>query len=310
MSTLPVIAAVDGSPDSDRALRWAAGEAGRRGVPLEVVHIWPYVTKMQPVTPDAVVPVSVPTEDEDPVLNAARQLLESLPDGPPELRRRTIGGDPGHDLPELGAQAALLVLGSRGRGGFASLLLGSNGLACAARAASPVVVVPRPADETDEAAEERAEGAGGDGRPYGRIALGLAPSPEANAATGYAFEAAARSGAVLQVVSGYPEPVTLASAYEFVLPYERETAEFAASLKHEVSAHLAPHRERHPEVEVEVRAEPGDAAGQLVDASQAADLVVVARRRRRLTIGHHLGSVAHAVLLHSACPVAVVPDSD
>ncbi|MEV0264975.1 universal stress protein [Streptomyces sp. NPDC050617] len=299
MSTLPVIAAADGSPDSDRALRWAAGEARRRGVPLDVVHIWPYVTKMQPVTPDAVVPVGVPKEGEDPVLNAARELVASLPDGPPELRLRTIGGDPGHDLPELGAEAALLVLGSRGRGGFASLLLGSNGLACAARAASPVVVVPRPGDD-----DARGEG------PYGRVTLGLAPSPEANAATGYAFEAAARSGSKLQVVSGYPEPVTLASAYEFVLPYERETAEFAASLKHEVSVHLAPHRERHPEVEVEVRVEPGDAAGQLVDASRDADLVVVARRRRRLTIGHHLGSVAHAVLLHSACPVAVVPDSD
>lgn len=56
-------------------------------------------------------------------------------------------GTPSTVLPGLGEDAQLMVLGSRGRGrgGFAGLLLGSNGLACANRAACPVVVVPRPA---------------------------------------------------------------------------------------------------------------------------------------------------------------------
>ncbi|MYS78619.1 universal stress protein, partial [Streptomyces sp. SID5926] len=56
-------------------------------------------------------------------------------------------GVPGALLPELGADAQLLVLGSRGRGGFAGLLLGSNGMAAARDAQCPVVVVPRPGRE-------------------------------------------------------------------------------------------------------------------------------------------------------------------
>ncbi|MYR57517.1 universal stress protein, partial [Streptomyces sp. SID625] len=61
-----------------------------------------------------------------------------------------LDGLPGALLPELGATARLLVLGSRGRGGFRSLLLGSNGLAAARDAECPVVVVPRPGREVDD----------------------------------------------------------------------------------------------------------------------------------------------------------------
>ncbi|MFF7160192.1 universal stress protein [Streptomyces sp. NPDC008086] len=67
-------------------------------------------------------------------------------------------------------------------------------------------------------------------------------------------------------------------------------------------------RERSPGVSLCKRAVEGSARKVLLDASRDADLVVVGARRRPGHIGLHLGRVAHAVLLHSACPVAVVPE--
>jgi nucleotide-binding universal stress UspA family protein len=73
---------------------------------------------------------------------------------------------------------------------------------------------------------------------------------------------------------------------------------------------LAPYRERHPDVPIQLVPAAGDAAGHLVAASRDADLVVVGRHRRRLLSPvRMMGSVTHAVLLHAASPVAVVPPS-
>jgi nucleotide-binding universal stress UspA family protein len=71
---------------------------------------------------------------------------------------------------------------------------------------------------------------------------------------------------------------------------------------------LESHRARPPAVRAEAVPVPGDAAGALVNASQDAELTVVGRHRRRLLApARMLGSVTHAVLLHAASPVAVVP---
>lgn len=71
---------------------------------------------------------------------------------------------------------------------------------------------------------------------------------------------------------------------------------------------LAPYRGRHPDVRADTHAVPGDAAGNLVASSKDADLIVVGRHRRRLLApARMMGSVTHAVLLHAAAPIAVVP---
>ncbi|WP_244217725.1 universal stress protein, partial [Streptomyces carpinensis] len=84
---------------------------------------------------------------DDPVLDGARAHLAGRTDPGTDVEYVALDGLPGALLPELGADAQLLVLGSRGRGGFASLLLGSSGLAAARDAECPVVVVPRPGRE-------------------------------------------------------------------------------------------------------------------------------------------------------------------
>jgi nucleotide-binding universal stress UspA family protein len=297
--TLPVIVAVDGSPDSERALRWAVNAARRRSAPLQVVHVWPFATTARAAAAES--------GTGDPVIDELRAKLAGEPELP-DVEFRSLSGLTGNLLPALGSEARLLVLGSRGRGGFASLLLGSNGMACAAQAACPVVVVPRPDRHGARLGED------GEVRPAAvrQVSLGIdasADAPGASSSIGFAFEEASRRGARLRVVSGYAWPTPVPAAFEYVAVYETTQQQYEDALARQLTQVLAPHRGRHPEVEVEVLLRDVDAAGQLVEASKESDLVVVARHRRRLPVGRRLGSVAHAVLLHAVCPIAVVPDA-
>ncbi|MEU0005574.1 universal stress protein [Streptomyces sp. NPDC006314] len=294
MSTAPVIAAVDGSQDSIRALDWALATARRRGAPLRVVHVRQYAAWGQ-----ADVLVAGPSEAEgDPVLDEVRTRLADHAEEQ-AVEYVALEGVPGAVLPELGLDAQLLVLGSRGRGGFASLLLGSNGLAAARDAECPVVVVPPPGRQVH-----------GDGpaEPGPRVVVGLhADSPD-EAVLAFAFAEAALRTARVQVIAAYPWPVQMWSAPGQLVPplidqdaVEHETRVLAEGF-------LAPHRKRHPGVRADAEALPGDAAGHLVAASRDAELVVVGRHRRRLLApARMMGSVTQAVLLHAASPIAVVP---
>ncbi|MFF3912258.1 universal stress protein [Streptomyces sp. NPDC001852] len=294
MSTAPVIAAVDGSDDSLRALEWAFDAARRRAAPLRVVHVRQYAAWGQADVLVAAPPQAV----GDPVLDDVHSRLADR-GAEPVVEYVALEGVPGAVLPELGADAQLLVLGSRGRGGFASLLLGSNGLAAARDAECPVVVVPRPGRQVH-----------GDGpaEPGPRVVAGLhADSPD-EAALALAFTEAALRGARVQVIAAYPWPVQTWSAPGQLVPPQIDQAAVENETRALAEGFLAPHRERHPEVRADVEALPGDAAGHLVAASKDAELVVVGRHRRRLLApARMMGSVTQAVLLHAASPVAVVP---
>lgn len=294
MSTQPVVAAVDGSEDSLRALEWALDAARRREAPLRVVHVRQYAPWAQP----EVLAAGPPDPDEDPVLDQVRAHLAKEA-ALPAVEYVALEGAPGALLPEAGATARLLVLGSRGRGGFASLLLGSNSLSAARDTECPVVVVPRSRGEDGGAAPS------GSGRP---VVVGLhADSPD-EATLAFAFAEAALRGVRLRIVAAYPWPLQT-----WMLPGEMPPPEIDQdAVEHETrtlaEGFLAAHRERHPGVTAETDVLPGDAAGHLVEASQDAELVVVGRHRRRLLApARMMGSVTQAVLLHAASPVAVVP---
>ncbi|WP_250401788.1 universal stress protein [Streptomyces cellostaticus] len=294
MSTAPVIAAVDGSDDSGRALEWAVDAARRRAAPLRAVHVRQYAAWGQA---DVLV-AGPPDAAGDPVLDEVRALLRDRADAP-TAEYVAVEGVPGAVLPELGADAELLVLGSRGRGGFASLLLGSNSLAAARDADCPVVIVPRPGREVHE---------GAPAAPGPRVVVGLhADSPD-GAGLEFAFTEAALRHARVQVIAAYPWPAQTwpAPAQTVPPPVDQDAVEHET--RSLVEGFLAPHRERHPGVGTEVQVLPGDAAGHLVAASARAALVVIGRHRRRLLApARMMGSVTQAVLLHAACPIAVVP---
>ncbi|WP_328773671.1 universal stress protein [Streptomyces sp. NBC_00286] len=295
MSTLPVIAAVDGSDDSLRALEWAFDAARMRGAPLCVVHVRQYAPWATP----EVLPAAPPEPDEDPVLRGVRTRLESRTERP-ATEYAVLEGAPAAVLPELGSAAQLLVLGSRGRGGFASLILGSNSMAAARDAECPVVVVPRPGRQVH---------ANGPAEPGPRVVVGLHVDGPDEASLAFAFAEAARRAARVHVVAAYAWPLQMwAVPGDFITTSTIDQQAIETGTRTLADGFVAPHRERHPDVRVDVQVAPGDAAGHLVAASQDADLMVVGRHRRRLLAPiRMIGSVTQAVLLHAASPVAVVP---
>ncbi len=139
-----VVVGVDGSEAATRALRWAAEDARRRGALLRVVLAWEYPPRAVGgagwIVPDEAMladQAAVMERRLDDVLAAAAPLLEGL-----ELERRVVHGAPVPALLEAAAHADLLVLGTRGHGGFVGLLLGSVSQQCAHHAPCPVVIVP------------------------------------------------------------------------------------------------------------------------------------------------------------------------
>lgn len=305
MSTAPVIAAVDGSDDSLRALDWAVDAARRRGTSLRVVHVRQYAAWGQP---DVLV-AGEPDGPGDPVLDEVRDRLRTGT-GEPAAEYVALEGAPTALLPQLGADAQLLVLGSRGRGGFASLLLGSNGLAAARDAACPVVVVPRPGRGGGTSHAFRAVGEHEElpAAPAPRVVVGVDVDSPDDATLAFAFMEAAGRDALLQVIAAYPWPVQSWAAAGGIVPPAVDQDEVEHETRTLAEGFLAPHLKNHPDVRTQILAPPGDAAGLLVSASSDADLVVVGRHRRHpLAPARMMGSVTQAVLLHAAAPVAVVP---
>ena len=137
---------IDGSHDAHRALEWAMREAAARHVPLTVVTVhevavsgWTGQPIIFPVDQADVEKVRQAVEEM--VAKAAGQLGESQP---ASVTVRAVNGFPAQELIEASRDADLLVVGSRGGGGFARLMLGSISQKVVHHAHCPVVVVPGP----------------------------------------------------------------------------------------------------------------------------------------------------------------------
>ncbi|MFE5808260.1 universal stress protein [Streptomyces sp. NBC_01232] len=308
MSNTPVIAAVDGSDHSLRALEWARAEAVRHGSGLLVAHVLPDHAQLYAGRRASLHDSSQPAEFADPVRDWILALLgdgSRLPEG---VTYEALEGSVPEALRVIGSQARVLVMGSRGRGGFASLLLGSSSRAVASTAACPVVVVPH--------AERSAEADADAQQSAGRVVLGLHAAETPDDVLAFAFTEAAVRGTTVQVVSAYaipPSPTLMIDSPFAVIPPEGladggDGVPAEREMLRSQTERLAPLRERFPDVPVEQAAVPGDPAGRLVTASRAAALVVVGRHHpRRTAMSLPIGSVAHAVLHHAHGPVAVVP---
>ncbi len=140
-----IVVGVDGSSHSDAALRWALREARAHGAALRVVTAWhyPYTTDISGMAPMTVAGMNV-AEDARKLQDKALEdalLLEPFPGGAIEIERIVAQGSAAHVLLDAAEDADLLVVGSRGRGGFTGLLLGSVSHQVASHATCPVVVV-------------------------------------------------------------------------------------------------------------------------------------------------------------------------
>jgi nucleotide-binding universal stress UspA family protein len=272
----PVIVGVDGSDPSRIALRWAAGEAVRRGRPLRIAHA------LEPWTEAPFYPVAMMTEILQQAGGAIlEQAIGEVRGWEPGLPVTTaLLAEPASvALRRQAEEAYEVVVGHRGRGGFASLLLGSVSLNTAGYANAPVVVVRD-----------------GDRPEHREIVVGIDLSKHAAAALRYAFDAAVVREARLRVIYAWCPPE---GSYAVL-----EVRELAQVVRQKAQKIVAPWRDRYPEVAVAENHPRDHPVEALVAASADADLVVVAARGHT---GLRLGSVSHGLIHHARCPVAVVP---
>ncbi|WP_328666977.1 universal stress protein [Streptomyces sp. NBC_00322] len=292
---LPVVAGIDGSARSLAAADWAAREAALRQAPLRLVHA-------TPSTPGLVMPVTAAEAwqqvGEEVLEHAVADLGERYQDL--VVRSEHVSGRPAETLLSAAASAGLLVVGARGTGGFDGLVMGSVALRTAAAADCPVVVVPGQAVDTGD--EEEPPAADGSAR----VVTGLDAHEPVNETADFAFAAARGHDALLRVVHAWALPATSVSPLMLDLTEEdRATWEDQELLL--LSDALRAWREKYPEVAVQPDVRLLHPAMALVTASSGADLLVIGRRTEPRAPEGRLGPVAHAVLHHARCPVAIVP---
>jgi nucleotide-binding universal stress UspA family protein len=287
----PVVVGVDGSGSAYRAVEWAAEEAGRRGVALRVVRAFSWTTSERLGRH----PGRVQHYREQlleiaraQVARAARIAADTRPDV--ETTTQVEIGAPIEVLGSEAERAQLLVLGDRGLGGLAGVVLGSVAVMLAARAACPVVIVRGDRDESGS----------------GPVVVGIDGSPVSEAAVAFAFEAAAARGVELVAVHAW-SATAIDDALAPLMDWQAVAVEEDAVL----AERLAGWGQKYPQVTVRRHVVRDGAAHALVECSAGAQLVVVGSRGRGNATGLLLGSVSHGVLHGAHCPVAVVrPGTD
>jgi len=276
MAAKPVIAGTDGSPESVRAVQWAAREAALRGTSLQILAVPSLPPRMtgSPAT-QGTVTGTVEEATSESLDAAARDAAQAAPGLAVETHLRA--GSPAQELVEAGNGALMLVVGSRGAGGFSALILGSVSRYVATHAACPVVV----------AREETTAG-------HREIVVGVHDLDAAAPALDFAFgEAALRKARLVAV-----------HAWTWSGP---GTGEAPAEAESRLNALLAPGRDQHPGVEVRAEVMHAHPGRVLSGASARADLVVLGRHAAGGPHARGVRSVTHSVLGHAHGPVASVP---
>jgi nucleotide-binding universal stress UspA family protein len=280
-----IVVGVDGSQGADRALMWAAREARVWDAAMEIVHC--YVVHALGAV------VYLPDE-----ANARERLAAIVERNRPQLAHvkwsvdtRPVFSAPSAGLLDAAEDADLLVVGARGTGGFASLLLGSTAHRVAAHAPAPVVVVgdDAPADDGQ--------------RP---LVVGVDGSRAGARALAWAVEEARRRGVDLTVVHAFqlpadPEVLRAVSMQRRTRLLQRIQQEAEEVL------HATVRRVDHTSVAITPVVERGAAAAVLLARSGADRLLVVGTHGRGAVGRAVMGSVSRQCVHHAAGPVVVVP---
>lgn len=289
----PVIAGVDGSDSSLCAVRWAAREASRRGTGLRLVHACEIPTGYPPGLVD-------PNALRNALEGQGRQWLARAREAA-EHTAADVGidtvlevGSPVPALARKSRDASVLVLGSRGLGGFTGLLVGSTSVELSSHAWCPVVVVRGHDDQAPPT--------------DGPVVVGIDGTELSEDALEFAFTEASAHGADLIAVHAWTDlvlesAVAAAAVALDVTPLAQEAEETLAE-------RLAGGQQKYPEVRVNrevVRDHPTHALLRFADNAQ---LVVVGSRGRGGFRGLLLGSTSQHLLRHAPCPVAVVRTPD
>lgn len=300
----PVVAGVDGSEESMRAVEWAACEARRRGAPLRIVSAPDVPARMNAYHADA---KTIDAILRGAAASALREAITRVGEVAPGLLvdADMVPGPPALAVTDSGAGALVLVVGARGAGGFAALLLGSVSRYAAMHASCPVIVVRQ------ESGAVHREIAVGVASPGGVAEAGDTGDTEGASATlAFGFEEAARRGAALVAVhSWYWLPLSFDGGAEARAEL-REAADpewFAAQASARLTQALRPWQQKYPDVPVRQDVVRGHPAHILATYTSRADLVVIGRHGEVSGTARAIGGVQHALLGHARGPVAVIP---
>jgi nucleotide-binding universal stress UspA family protein len=289
MTTKPVVVGVDGSEESLLAAEWAALEAKRHGLPVRIV------SALAPVPPMQAYQVSSATVAgalRGVSMRALRTALARVEEVAPGLEVTTdlLSGPPAVAVAGSGSGAAMLVVGARGAGGFAAMILGSVSRYAASRASCPVIVVRQATMAVHQ-----------------EVAAGIRDPQDISGALTFAFEEAAARHADLVVVHAwhwFPSALVGQADHEGTVQASLHPEQISAEAARGLSAALVGWREKYPDVRVRQDVIRGHPARVLANYSARADLVV---------IGKHgdpgIGSIQHTLLDHARGPVAVVPSA-
>lgn len=280
-----IVVGVDGSDAADRALRWAVREAELHGATIDLVHayvIHPYASMFGDTDRE------LAQGRLDTVIDRNRMLLDRVTWSSTLV---DAAGSAAAALVAVADDAELVVVGSRGAGGFKRLTLGSTAYRTAAHAPSPVAVIAGDDTTAD------------DDRP---IVVGIDEAPVSRRALRWALDEAERRGAPVTVVHTYPLPVDLAPAAAVdQRRFERACAQARAAATDLVDRVVG--AARIPAgVEVGRVIDVGPPAGALLEHADGG-LVVVGTRGQSTFSRAVFGSVSQQVLHHADDPVVVVP---
>ncbi|MEV0232738.1 universal stress protein [Nonomuraea sp. NPDC050786] len=267
-----IVVGVDGSAPATAAVEWAAADAQRREVALRIVHVcqqWPHSDDTEYCT-----------KALEAAAARARELTRAV-----DVTSELLSGDVVNALIAESESADSLVLGSRGLGGFAGLVLGSVGMAVTGHATGPVVIVRAPSPLRHD-----------------RVVVGYDGSRHSEAAMAYAVQQARARGAQLHVVSAWQIP----ALSPYAVAYGSLIEELMRQETHAARERVTPWRESNSDLVITDEQVCTHPVKALIDAARTADLVVVGSRGLGGFTSAVLGSVSHGVLHHVTCPVAVV----
>lgn len=289
-SEFGILVGIDGSPESDAAIRWAAHEAELRHLPVTLMHVVAPALVTWPIETLEFSYQQWQNDNAQYVIEQAQKVLQTAvgDSARPDVRVRLRHDGVMTELSAASATASLVVVGSRGLGPLGAAVLGSVSRSLLHHAGCPVVITrataPRAPDRTSP------------------VLLGIDGSPASDAATAVAFDEASRRGVDLVALHAWSDvgvfPVLGMDWHE----YEQQGHEL-------LGERLAGWQERYPDVHVRRRIVCDRAARWLIDEAKQAQLVVVGSRGRGGISGLLLGSVSTAVAESASTPVIVVQSS-
>ncbi len=277
----PVVVGVDGTGRSLKALMWAAQRASLHRVPLRILHALPRYEGDFPIFPPGRFETAQQHGNE--IIAEATSLVRgSYPDL--DLATEMSMSTPARLLLAESEGAHAVVIGAKGED-IGNLFLGSTALQLVGHAACPVVVVNHVATG------------------HHLVVVGTDGSPDSTEALAFAFGAASLGQARLQVVSALGLPQGWPRHLLRPLPEDNEEV---ARRRQQVEDQIAPLRNQHPGVRVDLAVHRVGPLHALVSASHRADLLVVGSRGRGGFHGLAVGSTTHKLLHTAGCPMAVV----